>query len=446
MRPDLARVYAASASRPRRPVVVIPGVFGSRLADARTGRVVWGRTASLFTRLYRPWDAEWDLLDLPVDDPGLLGNRDHLEPAGIFDKVAGREFYARLLGVLKDHGNYTPGDVRDPKPGQDLFTFDYDWRRDAAETAARLSEAIEKILAARGEPGGQVDLLGHSFGGILARYYVLYGGEDVLASPSPGPTFAGARRVRTLVYLGAPNAGTLDALRSLVDGARLVRLLPAEAVFTMPAAYQLLPHPGQEVLLDGAGKALVADLFDPGTWERFGWSVFDPERMEARRREAIRRHGRAGAGARLAGEMETLRAFLGSALGRAARLARAIEAGGGAPGPVRAVAFGGDCLPTPARAVILHDGIRHRTHFVPGTLPRALRRPGLEALMMEPGDGSVTRASLMGVHTGPPGSTPEAVEPLQLHSATFLCEGHRRLTENITFQDNLLHVLLERPF
>jgi len=68
--------------------------------------------------------------------------------------------------------------------------------------------------------------------------------------------------------------------------------------------------------------------------------------------------------------------------------------------------------------------------------------------MLEPGDGAVTKPSLL---------AREALNPLAprndalffpLAYAFFLCEGHERLTGNINFQDNLLNVLLarERPW
>jgi pimeloyl-ACP methyl ester carboxylesterase len=438
MRPDLSRVYRSSA-KPRYPVILIPGVFGSRLRDAGTGRVVWGRAASFFMRLYRPWDADMDLLDLPLDADNPLDNRDRLEPAGVFDEVAGHEYYARVLNTLRDVGGYRPGDIHHPRAGENLFAFDYDWRRDAAETARLLSDAIERILAARGEPDGQVDLVGHSLGGLVARYYVLYGGEDVLGSDAPAPSYSGARHVHTVVYLGAPNAGTLDAFRSLVEGTRIGRWLPAQAVFTMPAAYELLPHPGEEIIVDSSGEPLHADIFDVATWEKFGWSALDPERLAELRSRLMKEHGEREGEKRFTEEKDRLRRFAGWALGRARRFIGALEAGDARKDPVRYVAFGGDCRPTPARAVVLFDGSRHTTHFDPKTLPKELRTPRVDLLMLEPGDGSVTRASLLGAHAGgAPGDG-----SFRLSSAMFLCESHRHLTENIAFQDNLLHMLLE---
>jgi hypothetical protein len=43
--PDLGDIYSAAARRDepgRNPVIVIPGILGSRLLDAETGQLVWG--------------------------------------------------------------------------------------------------------------------------------------------------------------------------------------------------------------------------------------------------------------------------------------------------------------------------------------------------------------------------------------------------------------------
>lgn len=438
MKPDLLRIYRASWN-PKRPVILIPGVFGSRLRDAKTGRVVWGSTASFIERLYRPFHPDRDLLDLPIDAVHPLDNHDGLEPAGVFDKVAGREYYLRVLNTLRDAGGFTPGDIHNPRPGEDLFAFDYDWRRDAAEAAGELAKAIDRVLEARGDPNGRVDLIGHSLGGLLARYFVRFGGRDVLDQDHPAPTYEGAGRVGTVVFVGTPNAGTLDALRSLLEGERVVRLLPPEAIFTMPAAYELLPEPGREYLLDAAGAPLPDDIFDVATWEKLGWSVFNPDSsavMQARLRKG---RGREEAEALFAKRMDAERRFASWALGRARRFREALSGERRGEAAVRYVAFGGDCLKTPARAVVLFDGATHTTYFDPDLLPSEIRTPEIEELMSEPGDGAVTRASLLGY---PPGDPPDE-RGLPIASSWFLCETHKMITQSVAFHDNLLHALLQ---
>ncbi len=69
-------------------------------------------------------------------------------------------------------------------------------------------------------------------------------------------------------------------------------------------------------------------------------------------------------------------------------------------------------------------------------------------LMLEPGDGEVTKPSLLARAALNPVAPRNNALFFPLAYAFFLCENHERLTGNINFQDNLLNVLLarERPW
>ena len=62
--------------------------------------------------------------------------------------------------------------------------------------------------------------------------------------------------------------------------------------------------------------------------------------------------------------------------------------------------------------------------------------------MLEPGDGSVTKPSLLARETLNPVAPRARHCFIPIAYAFFLCERHNRLTGNINFQDNLLNVLL----
>jgi pimeloyl-ACP methyl ester carboxylesterase len=62
--------------------------------------------------------------------------------------------------------------------------------------AARLADQIEQLCAISGE--NQVDLVGHSLGGLIARYYV--------------QRLGGCARVGTTVTIGTPHGGTIAAM------------------------------------------------------------------------------------------------------------------------------------------------------------------------------------------------------------------------------------------
>ena len=62
--------------------------------------------------------------------------------------------------------------------------------------------------------------------------------------------------------------------------------------------------------------------------------------------------------------------------------------------------------------------------------------------MLEPGDGTVTKASLLARESLDPTVPRHEYSHFPLDYAFFLCERHDRLTGNPSFQDNLLHALL----
>ncbi|MGH9867190.1 MAG: esterase/lipase family protein [Candidatus Polarisedimenticolia bacterium] len=445
MGPNLLEVYPDAAARRHRPVIIVPGAFGSRLRNVETGEVVWGRFSNLlssrFKLILNPSNASSDLLDLPIDSADLSQNRDNLVAYSLFDEVGGRAFYRAIVRTLTDVAGYKVGDIENPQPDQDCFAFYYDWRRDIPENARLLGEAIDRVLAARPGGDGRVDIIAHSLGGLVTRYYLKYGVEDVAKGQGAiRPTNAGARRIETVVLLGVPSEGSLDTFTSLNEGWRLVRRLPAELIFTMPAAYQGLPHPESGPFIDANGTRLDVDLYDPAVWEEYGWSIFSPARLESLRQESRRQFDKGEAGARYSERLERMRAFLKAALARARRVHLALDTEDreSADG-TRVFAFGGDCIPTPARAMILPDGKgRFRTVMHLDDVPDKVRTQRIARLMSEPGDGSVTRGSLLAMNTAGAKTSPG----LKIDYALFLCDRHRNLTENVTFQDNLLHFLL----
>ena len=86
--PAAEQLYPAhAASDERVPVILIPGLLGSRLAHAGDGVEAWpGGTRKLLTSDY----AE---LALRIDPETLEPLDDGLVPSGIFEGAAGRDFY-----------------------------------------------------------------------------------------------------------------------------------------------------------------------------------------------------------------------------------------------------------------------------------------------------------------------------------------------------------------
>lgn len=407
---DMTRIHSAAAARSERhPVIFLHGFIGSKLRNDHTDESVWGRLANAITRSHT------DDLSLPIDAPDLKDNRDHLVPYALYDKVAGVKFYGAMIQALVDTGGYHLGDIDHPKPGDNAFVYVYDWRRDNVESAAGLARAIEGIRASLGEPELRFDLIAHSMGGLVSLYYLMYGGTDVLsASPPADVPWTGAPSVGRLVLLGTPVRGTLAAFRVLNTG--FSRSMTPEVIFTMPSVYQLLPSGGEDHLIDPEGRRLPVDLYDAQEWVSHGWSVFDGRCRD-------------GVAGQAADDLHAQRvAFLGRALLRAKRFHAALERAEARTPPVPVVAFGSDCVPTLDQAVVRDTAAGPITLF-DGEATRDRNARLLERLMMVPGDGTVSAASLQGLGA----------------STFFVCETHGFLPANREFQDNLFHVLLPEP-
>lgn len=416
-RQTLVHLFADLRQTPRKvPVIIIPGALGSILEETESGRVVWGRVGGRGV----------DALTLPTDGATLRENHDAIVAVNLLHRLVFIprlvEFTANedLIRALQEAGGYDKGDLENPQPGDNCFLFWYDWRRDLVEAAGQLGAMIERLAREMGDPDLKVHLIAQSAGGLVARYYVKYGTADVLdQDPLPPPTYAGAKHVAQVIMLGTPNSGSLKTFQSLHQGFTVPNMgrFSSAMVFTMPAAYQLLPHEEETVFLDERGQPLEVSLYDPTNWETYGWSVFSPERLTTSQQHLAQQ-----------------RRFLSLALRRAKRFQRALDQGNPADDPVEYVLLGSDCQPTLRRAELTQDGSVWRTRF------RSDDRE-LTAKLFGLGDGSVTKESLLGSHRTGISQSDLAFSTIHVGNAVFVCESHLQLTQNLTALDNLLHAL-----
>ena len=342
--------------------VILPGIMGSSL-QRPDGSEAWFNVGNVL--------GHHDLR-LPPTLP-LKSSADTLRPFGLIgmDAMISRLFgfteYTDLLGLLKD-GGFHRNERANGGRGAIFHVFTYDWRRDLVESAHRLGEYLDTLATARGEPDAKFNLLGHSMGGLVGRYYLRYGD----AEPGGPVTWAGARRISQLILVATPNAGSVLSLNAAQNGDPVGmsnRTLNPRVVAHMPAVYQLMPPRGTAPLMDSKGDPLDADLHDPATWERFAWGAWKP-----------------------GGEDDTdeERAFITALLGRARDFHLALARTPESVCPIPVIALGGDCLPTLARAVAPDR---------PGDGARFEPRSAAEAeVMFDAGDGRVARASVLGSH------------------------------------------------
>lgn len=455
--PNLARIFeSARERRGKRPLIVIPGILGSQIINRRTGEVVW---PSVFR-------SDVDGLSLPTT-PNLEANSDGLEASKIVDvarlaKLAPEVYvYHYLLRALTDFGGYREGDWENPAEGGDrdtFYVFAYDWRRDNVESARLLARRVEALKQKLGRPDLRFNVVAHSMGGLVARYAAMYGDQDLAPEGvAPQPTWAGASFVDKIFMFGTPNAGSMEALSVLLEGysvteglrrrVRLLNKLSREDVMTAPSIYQLLPHSAQARFLDDNLRPLKIDLYDPEVWRRYKWSAAnDPAFRESYARGVVRGQE----SPTKPGTLAELDAYFEAVLARARRFHEALDATQPAAdtAPVKLFAFGGDCEETLAAVVVIRD--ERSGSWSALTRPKSLKtddgrklsREEVVRAMYEPGDGRVTRSSLLGL--GSAGERASALydTPLPLAYAAFACDLHSDLQNNRTLQDNALTLLV----
>lgn len=430
--PDLERLYAARAGSGRTPVIVIPGVFGSSLRDPTSSEEIWpGSLLDLLTGR--------QLGQLALSPPGrfVASVGDRLQPGDFFFEAFGRDYYRAILATLTGPGRYRciPASELAGDADADCVTLSWDWRRDLVEAAGELDRVIGRLRALRGDPGLRVDLVAHSAGGLVARYYLRFGARDVLVRDDPEQAVAatGGSAVRRAVLIGTPNYGSVSALQGAIMGNRVgAAMMRPELLATMPSLFELFPNPNRTWMIDIHGRRLDIDLFDVETWRRYRWSIFDPEVRERISAEA----SGSAEGAAVLRERER---FFATALTRARRFHQALSAPLGAAA-TEYVVFGGDCELTPARCLLEEVGGRVMIRLRPEEVRRRVPGVDYEALMLEPGDGRVTKASLLARDS----LAPDAAQPgfFPIAYAVFICRGHADLPSDMTFRDNLLNLLL----
>lgn len=432
IKPNLKRLYDSSLTTTAQPpVILIHGILGARLRDKNTHQEQW--PGSLGKIIFSGYEEA----ALDIDEQTLKPLPSNLEAFGITDRAAGQDFYGNIIEMLHQDGKYELGEVGIKAQVSDrrYYIFVYDWRQDNVESVKKLDALIESIRKDYDDPKLKVDIVAHSMGGLLARYFIRYGTADVLDNNDFPVNNYGSTRIRRLVLVGTPNFGSLTALQSLTIGYKIgLSKIPVKVLVTMPSIYQLLPHAINSWIYRNDGTKLDDDIFDVATWEKYKWSIFDPEIAE----EIINNAQNSTQGER---QLSIMKSYFKKNIERARRFTWSLTV----PTPKHSVEyyiFGGSCLFTPARIVLEKKGSKFLARYQPSEVDKKLPTIDYEHLMLEPGDGMVTKSSLLARATLDPRVARHKYIHFPTSSTFFLCERHESLTGNTNFQDNLLHTLL----
>lgn len=437
--PDLGGIYSAAAKNKgpeRNPIIVIPGMLGSRLVNA-DGRVVWGEFGGRAIDLGGVEGMR--ALALPLSGKGWP--KDGLRPDGALEQVKvslGFDFqFSAYSGMLRAFGagGYLDSDHSalseiDYGPGHyTCFQFGYDWRRSCAENAVLLGRFIDEkkryVSNERFKRTGKrsevkFDIVAHSMGGLVARYYAMYGKRPLASGGKMAVTWAGAKDLDKLVMVGTPNDGSIYPVQQLSEGYKLAPFfprIPPAVIGTMPSMYELMPRTEAGAVIDKDSNPIA--IFQTESWKSLNWGLADPAQeqilaqllpeiadSQERRKIAI--------------------AHLSKMLSNARDFHRAMNAKAVPPAGFQIHAFAGDAVSTGSRAQVGADGVPAIIDYLAG-------------------DGVVTRKSMLMDRRGKGSEGGRLQSPIHWTHSQFVFSDHKKMTSDPAFVDNVLHLLLERP-
>ncbi len=428
----------------RNPLIVIHGFFGAKLKETKNDKFIWGDFDSSSAM-------QWYSNQYPqkISFPMKYGEKlnkikSNAYPVSILDimevNLLGFKFrfnaYNNCLNIMEKNGYVIEGKpLPKNKNFYSLFVFAYDWRMDLVENAKKLHKFIlskkaylqkkyEELYGIKNYDV-QFDLLAHSMGGLLARYYLRYGNQE-LDDKGTFPVFdwRGSKNVDKVLIVGTPNAGYLNAFMELVNGLQIgpgIKLFPAAVTGTFPSYYQMLPLLSTRSVLykDDLG-GLPVDIFDPEVWIKYKLGLANPNQDEILKL--------------LLPNVKTKEErykiaidHLKKCLTRARAFMKLLYVHKQPPSDVAFYLFFGDAVKT-ARTAVLDKNTGK-----------------VEIIDYDAGDGIVlTSSALMDEREGRKWQ-PIFLSPIVWHSVFPLMAAHMGITECYPFADNATYCLLVSP-
>ncbi|MBK6749240.1 MAG: hypothetical protein IPG67_04335 [Acidobacteria bacterium] len=316
-----------------------------------------------------------------------------------------------------------------------IYVFPYDWRLDNVENARILIRKIVELKDKLKQPDLKFNVIGHSMGGIIARYAAMYGDADLPAGTKKAvPTWAGAKHFNRVVLMGTPSEGSALSLSALISGPSIgglninlpfVQNLSKYDIFTIPSSYQLLPAPGTFQVIDEDLEPLNIDIYDPKVWTKYGWNAINDKGFAKQFNVAERR---------------SATAFFAGMLKRAKHFHEALSAGT-ANGALKFEIVGADCTPTLDTVLVYRDAKSNKwkTLFKPAGFTKNggenASSDELKTVTLSPGDGVVTTRSLETDTQSKIAKVPSLLKPA---AKKFICEEHNKLGANTDVQTYLI--------
>ena len=426
----------------RNPVIIVHGFLGSKLVDPKTRKNIWGDfKLSDDATAFPPEKSR--MLAVPMT-PGLTVQKlkSSAVVRGLMEDATARVFgmnislssYSSLIKILTDAGYCVENKpLQKGKTIKNLFLFFYDWRRDLPYNSALLDKFIAKKKAYMQRQyekrygiknyDVQFDVIAHSMGGLLSRYYLRFGAADLPANGSiPKPTWAGSKNIDKLLIVGTPNGGYLDTILEMTRGMRIdsaAPMVPPAILGTWATYYQMMPPTStRSVIYKGDPTKKGVDVFDPKVWIKLKWGLADPKHDKTLK-VLLPKVKKASERRKIALE------HLTKCLKRAKQFTETMRVNASPPDDVKLFLFLGDAVQTNRRATV--D-----------------RKTGkLHVFDKDPGDGKVLVASAtwderMGLLKW----VPYMICPIDWTAVYRLPAAHMGITRMEFFADNMTWCLL----
>ncbi len=276
----------ASSNLPN-PVVVIPGVLGSKLVADADAAAVWGEWRPGFKDPGSGAGAQLFGLPMRIGTPlDQLESSSHVagtlgivrgSVAGLPVEITAYGDVMSALGVESHVATFASDRRAAISSGESAFEYSYDWRRSLDESAVDFEAFLQRatrFLQVQRQSSAPIkfDVVAHSMGGLLLRYFLQFGSQ-LLPYDGGGPRldWAGAAYIDKAIIIGTPNAGACRMVERFVKGIPGNPLHPTYGpvlIGSMPSGYMLLPRGRHDVYAGG-----TVDLLDPEFWLARDWGV-----------------------------------------------------------------------------------------------------------------------------------------------------------------------------
>lgn len=278
----------------RNPVIVIHGLFGGKLKNNISQKSIWGdfswrrmNDRSYVAQLAMPMKRGVPLTEIKSNaitdgilDVTTIAYRD--KPWIYLDS------YSLLTKRLEELGYFRADNIKeiDAELLPPVFAFSYDWRRDISLNVIDLHKFIEakesELQKIYEEKFGlkdykiKFDIIAHSMGGLLTRYYLQYG-PQILSEELGMPNLSeiGDNKIEKAIIVGTPNFGYVDTFAELCKGLVLypgLKSIPPEILGTFSSYYAMLPVVGTASVIYADNYEEV-DLYDIEVWKKYKWGL-----------------------------------------------------------------------------------------------------------------------------------------------------------------------------